>query len=137
MCDNCHARGLQCVFELAGDIRPSLAEKNAINRRNALLGASHPASRMAREMALARRRANAKRHLQPRHMPFKGSRDGVTDVRRSSCQSAPSKVMFDPVRAATQDRGEVKKEVDACVLDDDSALVILAEVANAMPRISV
>jgi len=137
MCDNCHARGLQCVFELAGDIRPSLAEKNAINRRNALLGASHPASRMAREMALARRRANTRCHLQPHNMPFKGSRDGVTEVPRSSCQNAPSTVMFDPVRAATQDRGEVKKEVDACVLDDDSALVILAEVANAMPRISV
>ncbi|OAQ74426.1 hypothetical protein VFPBJ_09722 [Purpureocillium lilacinum] len=54
MCDNCRARGLRCVFELAGDIRPSIAEKNAINRRNALLGASHPAVRMIREMALAR-----------------------------------------------------------------------------------
>ncbi|KAK4095624.1 hypothetical protein Purlil1_420 [Purpureocillium lilacinum] len=121
MCDNCLARGLQCVFELAGDIRPSLAEKIAINRRNALLGASHPAVRMAREMALAPRGANTRRHLQQHHMAFKGSRDGVTDVPRSSCQNAPSTVMFDPVRPAIQDRGEAKKDVDAGVLDGASS----------------
>ncbi|OAQ93906.1 hypothetical protein VFPFJ_00014 [Purpureocillium lilacinum] len=121
MCDNCRARGLQCVFELAGDIRPSLAEKIAINRRNALLGASHPAVRMAREMALAPRGANTWRHLQQHHMAFRGSRDGVTDVPRSSCQNAPSTVMFDPVRPAIQDRGEVKKDVDAGVLDGASS----------------
>ncbi|OAQ65712.1 hypothetical protein VFPBJ_11105 [Purpureocillium lilacinum] len=121
MCDNCRARGLRCVFELAGNIWPSIAEKNAINRRNALLGASHPAVRMAREMALARRGANTRRHLQQHHMPFKRSRDGVTEVPSSSCQNAPSTVMFDHVEAATQDRGGVKKEVDAGVLDCASA----------------
>ncbi|KAK4065017.1 hypothetical protein Purlil1_14074 [Purpureocillium lilacinum] len=145
-CDNCYAKNQRCIFQPAGGYLKSPA-RDAFRTRNTPNPQARPELSVEPSSAYPQYYAAAREARA--HPP--GDRTPATSCNSSMCRpsgretvtnqstvfTGTKRTMFDPVRAAARELGETEKEVDTGDLDGASALVILAEGRNAMPRASV